>query len=95
MGFQSPLLAGKSPGVLKSSLNCVVINTAMQLNEAPSERCMSLRREFIACSAQGLAGQDSKEMNHGRSDGVSWFVRAQGHLLMNKREREATDLDDA
>lgn len=33
-------------------------------------------------------GTDSKEMNHGRFDRVSWFLRAQGHRLMNKRERD-------
>lgn len=33
-------------------------------------------------------GTESKEMNHGHFDRVSWFLRAQGHMLMNKRARD-------
>lgn len=80
MGFRSPLWDGMSSSApssaLTSALTCVIINLAMQLKVAPSERCMSLQRGFTAHSAQGLVGQT--EMNHGHFDGVSWFLRAWG-----------------
>lgn len=33
-------------------------------------------------------GTDSKEINHWHFDRVSWFLRAQGHMLTNKRARD-------
>lgn len=78
MSFTAP------SSTLASSLTCVIINLAVQLNAAQSERCMSLQRGFTAHSAQGLVGQKVRK----------WIMDiltesgGRGAQLMNKSERD-------